>query len=148
MKRTFKSPAIHRTPLYRAYAAYYGMQARCENANGKNLAYAKVKLLMTLEEWLDWSIPEYEKFILENPDESPNVARNGDVGNYEIGNIRIISHTQNNKEQNHPAPIMQTWTCANCGIKFERRRQGERKYRFCGRRCIGLAIGRGRKAGK
>ena len=50
--KAFKSPPIHRTPLYRAKAAYCNMIARCENVNGKNPAYANVKLRMTLDEIL------------------------------------------------------------------------------------------------
>jgi hypothetical protein len=50
----YKSPPIHRTPLYRAKAAYYGMLARCENKNGKSPSYVNVQLKMTWEEWLEW----------------------------------------------------------------------------------------------
>lgn len=39
----YKSPQIHRTPLYRAKASYSGMKARCLNVNGKDVE--KLKLL-------------------------------------------------------------------------------------------------------
>ena len=95
----YKSPPIHRTPLYRAKAAYYGMLARCQNKNGKSPSYANVELRMTWEEWLDWSVPQYELFDMEHPGEIPNAARNGDKGHYEIGNIRIIPVSENQAEQ-------------------------------------------------
>lgn len=95
----YKSPAIHRTPLYRAKAAYNGMLARCLNKNGKNPTYANVEIRMSLSEWLAWAIPEYTKFLAEHPNEKPNAARVGDKGHYEIGNIRIITMTQNCEEQ-------------------------------------------------
>lgn len=142
--KEFKSPAIHRTPIYRAYAAYYGMQARCRNANGKNPAYTDVELRMTLDEWLDWSVPQYERFIGDHPNESPNVSRIGDAGHYEIGNVRIVSGLQNKREQKHTAPQLERYVCATCGTGFIRRKQGERKYQFCSKRCVGLKIGFGR----
>lgn len=95
----FKSPAIHRTPLYRAKAAYCGMVARCENANGKNPAYANVKLKMTLDEWLKWAVPRYRRFIAKHPGQSPCASRKGDAGHYEIGNIEIIDASENRARQ-------------------------------------------------
>jgi hypothetical protein len=95
----FKSPEIHRTPLYRAKSAYCGMQARCLNKNGKSPTYANVELRMTLNEWLAWSLPEYEKFSIEHPEDSPNAARHGDAGHYEIGNISIVTDEYNRAER-------------------------------------------------
>ena len=97
--KNLKSPAIHRTPLYRAKSAYYSMTQRCGNANGKSRSYANVKLLMTEQEFLEWAVPQYEKFITKNPDESPCVSRSGDAGNYEIGNIQITSTRYNRETQ-------------------------------------------------
>ena len=91
----FKSPEIHRTPYYRANAAYYGMQARCLNKNGKNPSYAEVELRMTREDWLKWAVPEYTKFQVEHPDDTPNAARIGDMGHYELGNVRVVSRAEN-----------------------------------------------------
>lgn len=93
----FKSPAKHRTPLYRAKSAYSSMKRRCVGgkAHDQHPAYADVNLRMTLEEWLEWAVPRYEKFIKEYPDTSPAAARKGDLGDYQIGNIEIISHSQN-----------------------------------------------------
>jgi hypothetical protein len=95
----FKSPSIHRTSLYRAKSAYSSMLARCGNANGKNPSYEKAEVRMTLKEWLDWAIPEYERCILMYPNESPSVSRLNDCGHYEIGNIEIIPMFLNRKQQ-------------------------------------------------
>ncbi len=114
--KPFKSPAIHRTPVYRAYAAYYGMLARCENKDGKNPSYADVELRMTFEEWLDWSVPKYEAFILINPSQSPSVSRFGDKGHYEIGNLEIISFIENRKRQRSKFSIVDgKKSCGRCG---------------------------------
>jgi len=96
--KTYKSPAIHRTPLYRAKAAYQNMLRRCENRCGTEPGYKRVKLKMTLQEWLTWSLPHYKNFLKKFPNESPCAARFGDKGHYEIGNIKIISVAQNLKE--------------------------------------------------
>lgn len=96
---TFKSPAIHRTPLYRAKSAFIGMTKRALNRNGKSPTYANVELRITEEEWLTWALPKYEECIREYPEESPNVARFGDMGHYEIGNIDIVPYSKNRAEQ-------------------------------------------------
>lgn len=54
---------------------------------------------MTEEVWLDWAIPKYEECIAQHPEESPNVARFGDSGHYEIGNIAIVPYSKNREEQ-------------------------------------------------
>lgn len=106
--KIFKSPSIHRTPLYRVKAAYCGMVARCENANGKNPTYANVRLLMSLDEFITWALPRYTEFIANHPNESPCTARFGDKGHYEIGNIEVISMADNRKQQVQPAPAKTT----------------------------------------
>lgn len=119
--KAFKSPAIHRTPLYRAKAAYCNMIARCENANGKNPAYANVKLRMALDEFVAWAVPRYEAFVAEHPDDSPVCSRRGDVGDYEIGNIEIVSFAENRKRQQAPFQLREDGTkmCARCGRVLE-----------------------------
>jgi len=97
--REYKSPKIHQTPLYRAKAAYNLMQARCLNKNGKNPTYADVELRVTLDVWLSWAIPEYERFQREHPGATPNVSRIGDKGHYELGNIRLLTVSENCREQ-------------------------------------------------
>ena len=97
----FKSPVIHRSPLYRAKSAYAGMKKRCLNANGRSPAYAKVELRMTLKEWLAWATPRYLAFNKKYPKASPNASRIGDTGHYEIGNIQILPQKRNREVQNY-----------------------------------------------
>lgn len=114
--RDFKSPPIHRTPLYRATAAYNGMLVRCGDPKGINPTYAGVELRMTLEDWLTWAIPQYEHFIAVHPGMSPSAARNGDVGHYEIGNIEIVSTIDNRAQQAMPGQLRSDGTkrCSRC----------------------------------
>lgn len=63
---------------------------------------------MSLNEFLAWAVPEYERFAESNPNETPCVARFGDKGHYEIGNIEIISVAENNARQQHIAPARNT----------------------------------------
>jgi hypothetical protein len=97
--KKLKSPAIHRTPKYRAKASYNGMLARCLNRNGKNPSYASVELRISLEEWMSWAVPIYEKCMKEFPDDTPTVARNGDSGHYEFGNVSVVPWRKNRDEQ-------------------------------------------------
>lgn len=87
---TFKSPEIHRTPKYRAVAAWQNMNRRCLNRDGKNPAYAGVELRISKEEFVKWALPQYESILNSNPGAVPSVSRRGDIGHYEIGNIDII----------------------------------------------------------
>ncbi len=96
---SFKSPPIHRTPIYRVKAAYANMLRRCENRSGKDSAYADVKLRMTFEEFKLWALPRYEAFIAKHLNASPCISRLGDVGHYEIGNIELITVVENRKRQ-------------------------------------------------
>lgn len=125
-QKSFKSPPIHRTPEYRAYAAYYGMLARCGNADGKNPSYSDVELRMTLDQWLDWSVPRYAEFIRENPDISPSVSRFGDAGHYEIGNLEIISFAENRSRQKRDTTYRLrsdgTKLCSKCQEVFAQER--------------------------
>ncbi len=98
----FKSPKIHRTPLYRAKSAYYSMTVRCKNRSGKNPAYKKVKLDMSLEQWLEWAVPKYQEFEQQHPGVSPSASRLNDEGDYKLDNIEIISMSENRRRQKEP----------------------------------------------
>lgn len=113
--KKFKSPAIHRTPMYRAKAAYCGMKRRCLNACGTEPSYANVELRMSLNEWLAWSLPRYRRFLNRHPDQSPSVSRKGDAGHYEIGNVEIVSALENRARQHRTrAAKAGKKTCSRC----------------------------------
>ena len=110
-----KSPPIHRTPLYRARAAYKDMLQRCNNRNGKNPGYANVELQMTREEWLSWSLPLYEEFTrIHGEHESPSVSRIGDKGHYALGNLEIVKWSEHNKIP-HTLVVNGKKKCSACG---------------------------------
>ena len=147
-----KSPKIHRTPLYRAKAAYRNMQIRCLNANGKSPSYSNVELKMSLEEWLDWSIPLYEDFIASHPGVTPSVGRKGDKGHCEIGNLEIVSAYSNRLQAaRRQKPKYVIITCHHCGNEFEKQKRyydSKKKHNtvgfFCSKSCVGKATGRGK----
>jgi len=120
LRMDYKSPPIHRTPLYRARAAYANMRRRCMNASGLEPAYAAVELRMSLEEWLAWAVPRYEEFERANPGVMPNVSRYGDLGHYEISNLRILTAGQNREEMT-----------AHCGVLLFLRSDGTKMCGMC-----------------
>lgn len=97
--KTYKSPPIHRTPIYRARAAYANMVRRCLNRDGRSPTYDGVELRMTRAAFIAWSIPRYKRFAVQHPDCIPNIARKNDSGHYEIGNIRLVTISDNRVEQ-------------------------------------------------
>lgn len=114
--KKFRSPPIHRTPLYRAKRAYKDMLVRCGNPKGINPTYTNVKIKMTMEEWLTWAIPKYQRFIAKHPNESPSVSRFGDKGDYELSNLEIITLLQNRAQQAAPNLLKTNGTkrCSQC----------------------------------
>lgn len=124
----FLSPPIHQTALYRAKAAYANMIARCLNANGNNPAYSDVELRMTKEEWLTWAVPQYEDFMIQFPNTTPNASRFNDDGHYEINNIHIIPQKDNRNEMKFDCQAVDgIKICSRCGVdkpisKFNKKR--------------------------
>lgn len=118
----YKSPDIHRTPLYRAKSAYSNMKRRCKGGKSEERSYNNVELKMTLDEFLTWSLPLYEDFQNKYPDKVPVVSRKNDSGNYEIGNIDIISKEENNKIQKYKTEnrIQEDGSkkCSRCNTKY------------------------------
>ncbi len=144
-----KSPAIHRTPLYRARAAYRNMRARCGNPDGKNPAYAEVELRMTMEEWIAWAVPEYERFDEEHPGAKPSVSRNGDEGHYELGNIELLTLQENRARMKSAHTGYVELVCPGCAEKFVRDKRTWKArtkaghVQYCSRSCVGKHHGRG-----
>lgn len=126
------------------------MLRRCGNPDGLNPTYADVELRMTLEEWLEWSIPRYEEFIRSNPNISPSVSRFEDQGHYEINNLEIISRDANLKLAALRQTISYTdLVCPGCktDFKIETRNYIFRLKRnkhgiFCSRSCSGKYAGK------
>lgn len=73
---------------------------------------------MTMEEWLNWAVSKYEKFLIENPNEQPSVSRYKDIGHYEIGNLEIISFSKNRIGQKNSLLLKEDGTklCGRCKL--------------------------------
>lgn len=83
------------TPTGKAAKAWDNISSRCCNKSGQSPEYANVELKMSRKKFIDWAIPEYEKFMYLNPGVQPSVDRIDPDGHYEINNIRIISMAEN-----------------------------------------------------
>ena len=137
----YKSPKIHRTPEYRAKAAFQNMKRRCSDGNGKEPCYSGVSVNMSKEEWLDWAVPRYRNFIQNTPSKTPTVHRLNDSGDYEIANIEIISRSENLERQKTKARYLQM-VCPVCGETFVRRynqtpfgKGEDRRHTTCSQSC-------------
>ncbi len=137
-----RSPPIHQTPLYRAKAAYSNMQRRCKGGVAVLPAYAETEVRMSREEWLAWAVPQYVKFLTENPGAKPSVSRKGDEGHYEIGNVTIVKFQDNLKDQFHPEPVWRNLICPVCRTPFKRRaNRVDFKMQNGGQPCCSRACG-------
>lgn len=92
------------------------MLRRCENRSGKDRAYVDVKLKISLSDFIIWALPKYQEFIGRFPNLSPAISRIGDSGDYEIGNIEIISALENRHRQKAILRVRQDGTkmCVMC----------------------------------
>lgn len=117
------------------------MVRRCKGGNSVEAAYNDVEVKFTLEEWLDWAVPQYELFENEHPNKTPHVSRIGDSGDYEFDNIKIKPSEDNWQEQKRPKANYRTLKCPVCDIKFSRRANKvdhkikNGKKPCCGREC-------------
>ncbi|MHB1425975.1 MAG: hypothetical protein ACYC3I_22655 [Gemmataceae bacterium] len=85
------------TPHGIAVQMWSGMNQRAGNRNPRYKSYADVAIKMTRDEWLAWAEPRIKQFMLDNPKERPSIDRIDNRGNYEIGNMRIISWTEHRR---------------------------------------------------
>lgn len=85
---------VGKTPTGKAKKAWENMKLRCKNSP----EYFHVKINVERDEFLEWAIPEYEKFMTLNPNAQPSIDRIDSDGHYEIGNIRVVSINDNCKE--------------------------------------------------
>lgn len=83
------------SPHGMASRAWYRINARAENKNGKDACYTNIKVNMTKDQFITWAIPKYSEWIVKHPNESPSINRINSHGHYELGNIELLTCSQN-----------------------------------------------------
>ena len=77
--------------------------------------------------WWKYTEPMWEKFVKENPKETPSINRSDNDGNYTYGNIEIISQPDNTrqrlKDSGHPSEHLRKPVIATC-------KKTEKEYHF------------------
>jgi hypothetical protein len=101
------------SPDRRAKRTWNTINAR----SGRQISYKHVSVSMTREEFLMWAIPEYTKWMAENPGETPSLDRKDPSQDYCIENIRVLERGENNRlaktNKNVHAPFGMAW-CHGC----------------------------------
>ena len=89
------------TPIGAARTAWQLIKTRLrEAARGtkRYRSYVGIEVRMTLEEFLAWAVPEYEAWLKEAPDVTPTLDRKDSTKHYEIGNLQLITQSENSKK--------------------------------------------------
>lgn len=79
------------TPHGRALQWLRQINERVENRDGKHRTYVNVHFNWEPDAFLAWAEEEIEKFYLHSPGLVPSIDRIDSKGNYEPGNVRVIS---------------------------------------------------------
>lgn len=102
-----------KTPRGRALNAWRLMNRRI----AVQPEYAGIEVRMSRETFLKWAIPEYAAWIESGNPETPTIDRINPDGHYEIGNIRLLSWSENairnRRNVNVHAPDGHHW-CSEC----------------------------------
>lgn len=100
-------------PKSRARAAWHDINKRV----ARQKEYAHVEVRITRPEFMVWATAAFDKWFTEFPDIRPSVDREDPDGHYELGNIQVISLSENCKRRrnNHAwrAPENKHW-CGGC----------------------------------
>ncbi len=144
------------TPEGKAATAWQSIGKRAHNRDGNNPTYAGVCVGVTREAFMEWAVPAFTLWMLENPSSAPSVNRIDDTEGYELSNLEIIEWGENSRRRaankNVHSPKGQAWCgvcrqylpsdnfrkcteranglenkCATCGRKYHR--EYARKYR-------------------
>ena len=81
----------------RVTRSWYRINLRALNHDGKNPSYKDIGVNMTKTEFFEWAIPAYRQWLETHPNQSPSVHRIDDTKGYELGNLTIISVSENSK---------------------------------------------------
>lgn len=100
------------SPDRRAKRTWNTIHTRVELQQG----YAGVKVNMGRKEFLAWAIPEYTRWMAENPGQCPSLDRIDPAKDYCLGNLQILERGENcrrsrpHKNVNAPTPEV-AWCC-------------------------------------
>lgn len=97
--------AYRTSPNGLAKRAWYRINLRAENKDGKDKCYTNVKVKMTKDEFLQWAIPRYKEWVSTHPHQVPSINRIDPKGHYEINNIEIIGWLENSAKGNTIKPF-------------------------------------------
>ena len=128
--------AYRKTPKGKASQIWSALVQRVENKSGRFPSYSQVKLLMTRNEFLEWAIPELEKWIFTKPIKSASLDRIREDGHYELSNLQFIPRLENTLKQrrykNVNAPQGEAW-CGSCKQYLVLDNLGKDCYNYNGR---------------
>lgn len=88
------SKKLGATPHGKAAIAWRGIVGRLRKPE-LYPSYKHIQLKMTRNEFMNWAISAISKFMKENPNVKPSIDRQDSEGNYELTNLRVISHAEN-----------------------------------------------------
>ena len=110
-----------RTPQH---ICWQDMKQRCNNPKDRAYKWYGAKGITyhsdfeTFLGWWKYIQPLWEKFVAENPNETPTIDRIDSTGNYTPGNIQIISKSENSKrcikEHGNPSKHREIPVIATC----------------------------------
>jgi len=106
----------YQTPKGRASKMWSLLNRRANNRSGEHPSYKNISVKMTRDEFISWAIPVLADWYNKTPNVTPTLDRINSHGDYEIGNIRLLTAEQNTnlRPNNHNvhAPKNKSW----CGI--------------------------------
>lgn len=105
-----------KTPRGRGTTLWHAMNQRVNSDDPRNACYKDVEVRMTKMEFLAWIEPLLEAWFRERPDETPSVDHIESNRHYEIGNVQLISLSENTAKVpniNDAAPGGTRW-CPDC----------------------------------
>lgn len=82
----------------KALQMWDGINRRAEDKEGTRPSYRQVRNLLTKEDFLKWAIPELNKWSEKHNLSSASVDRINPEKHYELGNLQILSHSENVKK--------------------------------------------------
>jgi len=82
----------------KALQMWDGINRRAEDKEGTRPSYTQIKNLLTKEEFVKWAVPELNKWVEKFNLSSASVDRINPDKHYELGNLQILSLSDNVKK--------------------------------------------------